>query len=61
MSSATYNDSKENAKLNVETFKDQLSDEIILRYGDNQSDNVSDAMKEGRVTFQDLCDYHFET
>ena len=61
MSSATYNDSKENAKLNVETFKDKLSDEIILRYGDNQSDNVSDAMKEGRVTFQDLCDYHFET
>ena len=56
-SAAVTKDSAGNSDLNYEMLLEKLPPEILAHYGGNVSDHASDALKEGRVTFEKLMNY----
>ena len=55
-SAAVTKDSAGNSNLNYDMLLEKLPPDILAHYGGNVSDHVSDALKEGRMTFEKVMD-----
>ena len=56
-SAAVTKDSAGNSNPNHEMLLEKLPPDILAHYGGNVSDHASDALKEGRMTFEKVMDY----
>ena len=56
-SAAVTKDSDGNSNLNYKMLIEKLPPEILSHYGGNVSDHASDALKEGRMTFEKVMNY----